>query len=84
MASLGYMGHCLNKIKRQADRIIKETSEMVQQEKPNNMSSVLKRPTQEREGANYPKLSSDLQMAQKCTHAHMHVHVHTCPTTKNS
>lgn len=48
------------------------------------MSSVLKRPTQEREGANYPKLSSDLQVARKCTHAHahMHIHVHTCPTTK--
>lgn len=57
---------------------------MVQQQKPNNMSSVLKRPTQEREGANYPKLSSDLQVAQKCTHAHAHMHipVHTCPTTK--
>lgn len=47
---------------------------MVQQEKPNNMSSVLKRPTQKREGTNYPKLSSDLQVAQKCTHAYAHTH----------
>lgn len=75
------MRHCLNKINRQIDRQagrqadrIKETREMVQQEKPNNMSSVLKRPTQERVGTNDPKLSCDLQVAQKCTHAYAHTH----------
>ncbi|MGE9641672.1 hypothetical protein ACQP3J_32055, partial [Escherichia coli] len=50
-------------------KIIKETSEMVQQEKAlaikPDMSSVLKRFTQERKRTNFHKLSSDLYL---CTY----------------